>query len=70
MVAMFFKRSAGAVEPGSPDSCSGCAFWMNLNGKGGRCRRYPPSTLGWPLTNKADWCGEHLDKVKAAHNQA
>lgn len=56
--------------------CSICAYWENMDGTFGYCRRHAPSlstgtipvdtrgnyACAWPVTSNGDWCGEAENK--------
>ncbi len=52
--------------------CTTCLWWEREPGRAsrrGKCRRHAPTaapdamhvTAHWPVTDEADWCGEHKD---------
>ena len=55
---------------GGPDqkrACLRCIWWLARNSVVGQCRRMPPTRPDgeaagfWPMTGRADWCGEYLE---------
>jgi hypothetical protein len=44
----------------SSPSCADCTYWSSHEQGGrGSCRRYPPSSVGFPTVLRSNWCGEH-----------
>lgn len=44
-------------------ACMFCAWWQFMNSVTGQCKRMPPVRTEegerfWPVTGRADWCGE------------
>lgn len=44
-------------------SCNKCHWWCFINSVTGHCKRTPPTAHFedghyWPVTGRADWCGE------------
>ena len=58
-------------EPEQRRACMRCIWWQARNSVIGQCRRMPPSrpegeAAGfWPMTGRADWCGEYLEGDRA-----
>lgn len=56
-------------------TCATCKWWMEIDGRVGKCRRYPPSPRPdahyfdvngiWPRTTSNDMCGEWTPEDKA-----
>ncbi len=61
-------------------TCEGCAFWKQVAGNVGQCRRRSPQPAmaslvpdngpgtwraSWPDTLEDDWCGEFSPRVSA-----
>ena len=50
-----------------PRACMRCAWWEPFNSAAGHCKRMPPVRVdddaegAWPMTGRADWCGEYLE---------
>jgi len=63
----------------SNPECRNCRFWFthNVNHGEGRCRRHAPVWLGiittlkdednfgWPMTQRHNWCGDHVPAPEA-----
>ena len=48
-------------------ACMRCTWWEPFNSAAGHCKRMPPvrpdddAEGAWPMTGRADWCGEYLE---------
>lgn len=55
--------------PKSGSACGRCMFWDGTRTVAGRCKRMPPaahfeSGHFWPITGRADWCGEFRESAQ------
>lgn len=51
------------LPPKPGPACSRCHWWDGINSVVGKCKRMPPAAhfddgRYWPITGRADWCGE------------
>mgnify|MGYP000570677826 FL=1 len=55
-------------------ACMRCIWWLARNSVVGQCRRMPPARPDgeaagfWPMTGRADWCGEYREGEPACAN--